>query len=191
MPDAETKTTEIERMHDDPPERIGAWLATVNDDALRGLDQQLLLDLLVIEQDPIRWREIADTACGHADDLAGAGYFDQALELADAVIGGSTRLPEHSPFLRTVLERLAQGSRMKSIAAHLRTADDETFRRFERLCHAIGPPVIAPLAEALSVAEDSRLQHRLRDVLGGFGAQDERRLPTSTDDCRLPTADFD
>ena len=91
-------------MHDDPPERIGAWLATVTDDALRGLDQQLLLDLLVIEQDPIRWREIADTACGHADDLAGAGYVDQALELADAVIRESARQPEKDSRLRQRLQ---------------------------------------------------------------------------------------
>ena len=189
MPDAQTKITGIERMQDDPPERIEAWLATVTDDALRELDEQLLLDLLVIEQDATRWREIADTACRHADDLAGAGHVGEALELADAVIGESVRLPERAPFLRTVLERLARGSRMKSIAAHLRTADDEAFQRFERLCHAIGPPVIAPLSETLSLEEDSRLRDRLREVVGGFGAQGERRLPTSTDDGRLPTID--
>ena len=112
MPDAQPKTTGIERMQDDPPERIEAWLATVTDDALRELDQQLLLDLLVIEQDATRWGEIADTACRHADDLAGAGHVDQALELANAVIGECARLPERAPFdsqlrrrLRDVLDR--------------------------------------------------------------------------------------
>ena len=189
MPDAQTKTTGIERMQDDPPERVEAWLATVTDEALRELDQQLLLDLLVIEQDATRWREIADTACRHAGDLAGAGHVDEALELADAVIGESARLPERAPFLQTVLERLARGSGMKSLAAHLRTADDETFRRFERLCRAIGPPVIAPLSETLSLEEDSRLRLRLQDVLDSCRAEGDRRPPTSTGDWRLPTID--
>ena len=60
---------------------------------------------------------------------------------------------------------------MKHVAAHLRSADDEAFERFERLCHAIGTPVIAPLAEALSAEQDARSRRRLRDVLVGFGAQ--------------------
>ena len=39
----------------DPPERIGAWLATVTATAVRALDLSLLLDLLHIDQDPDRW----------------------------------------------------------------------------------------------------------------------------------------
>ena len=38
-------------------------------------------------------------------------------------------------------------------------------------CRAIGTPVIAPLAEALSSEQDARSRRRLRDVLVGFGAQ--------------------
>ena len=60
---------------------------------------------------------------------------------------------------------------MTHVAAHLRTADDEDFQRFERLCRAIGTPVIAPLAEVLSAEQDARARRRLRDVLVGFGAQ--------------------
>jgi len=60
---------------------------------------------------------------------------------------------------------------MKHVAAHLRTASDDAFGRFERLCHAIGTPLVAPLAEALSAEQDSRSRRRLRDVLVGFGAQ--------------------
>lgn len=60
---------------------------------------------------------------------------------------------------------------MKHVAPHLRAAADDTFDRFKTLCHAIGPPVIAPLAEVLSAEQDSRSRRRLRDVLIGFGAQ--------------------
>ena len=48
-----------ERVSDDPPERIKAWMATVADDAIKALDFQLLLDLLKVEDDPAWWSEIA------------------------------------------------------------------------------------------------------------------------------------
>jgi HEAT repeat protein len=60
---------------------------------------------------------------------------------------------------------------MKHVAAQLRSADEETYERFKTVCHAIGPPVIAPLAEVLSAEQDARSRRRLRDVLVGFGAQ--------------------
>jgi putative nucleotidyltransferase with HDIG domain len=41
-----------------PPERIAGWLASVDDAALRALDEQLLLYLLVTEDDPSHRRDI-------------------------------------------------------------------------------------------------------------------------------------
>lgn len=167
---AQTKPVEVEESADDPPERISAWLTTVSDGALRGLDHQLLLDLLVIEADPVRWRDVADTAAAHADDLVRVGYFDLAWALADRVIAESARVPGRAAFLQEVLERFGRGPMLKHVAAYLRNADDAAFERFQRLCHAIGTPVIAPLAETLATEQDSRSRRRLRDVLVGFGA---------------------
>ena len=83
---ARTKAVDVERTSDDPPERIAIWLATVGDASLRSLDHQLLLDLLSIEADPPRWRDIAETVAAHAEDLVRVGYFDQAWQLADAIV---------------------------------------------------------------------------------------------------------
>ena len=168
---AQTKPVEVEQTSDDPPERIGAWLTTVSDGALRGLDHQLLLDLLVIETDPARWRDVADTAAAHADDLVRVGYFDQAWRLADQVISEGTRLPGRETYLQEVLSRFGRGPMLKHVAAYLRSADDAGFERLQRLCHAIGTPVIAPLAETLATEQDARSRRRLRDVLVGFGAK--------------------
>ena len=55
---ARTRAVDVERTSDDPPERIATWLTTVGDAALRTLDHQLLLDLLNIEAEPARWRDI-------------------------------------------------------------------------------------------------------------------------------------
>ena len=168
---AQTKATEIEQTSDDPPERISAWLTTVNDSALRGLDHQLLHDLLAIEEDPARWRDVAEATAVHAEDLVRVGHFDQAWKLADAIIAEAGANADRATCLSSVLQRFGRASFMKHVAAHLRHADDEAFARFQRLCGAIGTPVIAPLAEVLSTEQDARSRRRLRDVLVGFGAQ--------------------
>jgi hypothetical protein len=168
---ARTRAVDVERASDDPPERIATWLTTVSDSALRGLDHQLLLDLLVIETSPARWRDIADTAVGHADDLIRVGYFDQAWELAERVLDQPAHNPELQAHATAALERFGRGSMMKHVASHLRNASEEAYARFTRLCHAMGTPVIAPLAEVLSSEQDARSRNRLRDVLLGFGAK--------------------
>jgi HEAT repeat protein len=168
---ARTRATDVERVSDDPPERVAAWLLTVNDAALRSLDHQLLQDLLVIEEDPVRWRDIAETVIGHADDLVRVGYVDQALALAERVATEGARSPEHERHASAALGRFGTGAMMKHIAAHLRSAGDDAIARFTSLCHAIGTPVIVPLAEVLAAEQDARARKRLRDILLGFGAR--------------------
>ena len=168
---ARTNPVDVEKTSDDPPERVAAWLATVSDGALRGLDQQLLLDLLTIETDPLRWRDVADAVAGHADDLIRAGALEEGWQLADAVVNLAEPDAARQSYAAAALERLARGAMMKRAAPYLRGADDPHYERFKRLCHAIGTPVIAPLAEMLSAEQDARSRRRLRDILLGFGAQ--------------------
>lgn len=168
---ARTQAVDVERTSDDPPERVGAWLSTVGDAALRALDQLLLIDLLTIEPDPLRWRDIADTALTHAEDLVRVGYFDQAWQLADAVVQEADRQPGRRPHALAALQRFGRSSMMKHVAGHLRGVDDAGYERFKALCHAIGTAIIAPLAEVLSAEQDARSRRRLRDILLAFGAQ--------------------
>ncbi|HET7695926.1 MAG TPA: HEAT repeat domain-containing protein [Vicinamibacterales bacterium] len=167
---ARARAVDVEEISDDPPERIAAWLETVSDGALRALDHLLLRDLLSIEQDAARWRDIADTVMGHAEDLVRVGYFDQALTLADAVATEGQRVPAREAAARAVLERLGRGAMIRHAAKLLRTADDLTYERLKRLAHRIGPAVIPTLAEALSAEQDARSRRRLRDILVEFGA---------------------
>lgn len=168
---ARTQAIDVESTSDDPPERIAAWLSTVTDRSLRSLDHQLLVDLLRLETDPLRWRDIADTVMTHADDLVRVGYFDAAWQLAEALVEQAAEKPECRPHAVAALERFGRGGLMKHVAAHLRSADEEAYQRFKRICHAIGTPVIAPLAEVLSAEQDARSRRRLREILLGFGAQ--------------------
>lgn len=167
---ARTRATEVEATNDDPPERMAAWLATVSDTALHTLDLQLLTDLLTIEPEASRWRDIAETVITHAEDLVRVGYFDQAWLLADRVAIEGQKDPGRAAAARAALERFGSGAMMKHVAKHLRGADDEAYGRFKHLCHSIGPAVIPPLAEVLSAEQDARSRRRLRDILVGFGA---------------------
>jgi hypothetical protein len=161
----------VERISDDPPERMSAWLGTVTDTALRELDDQLLRDLLAIESDPLRWRDVADTVMTQAEALVRVNRFEDAWRLAEVVLRESQKDAARLPHAAPALERFGRGALMRQVATHLRSATDEGYDRFKSLCHAIGPPVIAPLAEALSAEQDARSRRRLRDILIGFGAQ--------------------
>lgn len=168
---AQARVVGVEEAGDDPPERVSGWLTTVNDSALRGLDHQLLTDLLVLEEDANRWRDVAETAAAHAEDLVRVQQVDHAWALADTIIREAEATPDRKRHLAAVLAGFARTPLMKQVAQQLRQAGDESVKRFERLCHAIGTPVIAPLAEALSSEQDARSRRHLRDLLVGFGAQ--------------------
>ena len=168
---ARGQAVEVERTGEDPPERIAAWLATVDDSVLKGLDLQLLLDLLSIESDPLRWRDIVDTVCSQVDAFVQAGDVETARRVVEAVAHeaeGAGR--SHQPHAQTALERLASGSMMRHALRHLRSATDEGADDVKRLCTALGPLVVSPLAEVLSAESDARARRRLRDILLSFGA---------------------
>jgi hypothetical protein len=166
---ARTQPMDVEQTSDDPPERVSAWLSTVSDSALRNLDHDLLIDLLTIETDPLRWRDLTETVVTHADDLVRVGYFDQSLLLMQKVIEAGARDPQRQPHSVLALERFGRGSLMKHLPVFLRTAEPESVERVTQLCHTIGPIVIAPLAERLAAEQDARSRRRLRDILVGFG----------------------
>jgi hypothetical protein len=130
----------------------------------------LLLDLTRIEEDPARWRDVADTVISHVEDLVRVGYIDQALKLAECVASEGSRLPGRQEAANSVLARLGRGGMIRQAAKQLRTTDDATYDRIKKLAHGIGPAVIPTLAEALSAEQDARSRRRLRDILVEFGA---------------------
>ena len=164
-----TRAIDVEAAGDDPPERINVWLSTVNDGALRTLDFQLLSDLLALESEPARWRDVADIVVHHADDLIRVGHFDHAWRLIETLSAEAETVPERQEPARRALDVFGSGAMMKHVPRHLRTADDDVYERFMRVCHAIGPVIIPPLAEVLAAEQDARSRHRLRDILVGFG----------------------
>jgi hypothetical protein len=169
---ARARAIEIDVITDDPPDRIAAWLATVSDAAVRGLDLQLLLDLLKHEGDGIRWREISELVVNHVDDLLIIGDFAAAAQLVSglaAVTVDDTETGRQTAAL-VAIDRLINGQALVHIVYHLQSTDDEDFQHVKGLCLSLGPGVIMPLAELLAAQERARTRQRLTDILLAFGA---------------------
>lgn len=168
---ARTQAIEVERVSDDPPERVQAWVATVSDEAVRRLDCDLLVDLLRIETDPARWQGVAAVVVAEIErrtllsDAAGAGRLAAAL-VADAGPDGREPLRAAAQAAR---DRLASGPLVRHLLIHFRKLEDADIEPLERLCQTVGPAIVHPLAEALAAEENSRAIRRLRELLLSFG----------------------
>ncbi len=165
------QAVDVERTDDDPPERLAAWLTTVSAGAVRALDLTLLLDLLTVEDDPGRWRDLLAPATAHVEDLLLVGDFEAADRLvrALAIETGSAGADARRAAATEALDRLANGATMAHIVLHLATIDDHQFAYVTSLCTRFGATLVRPLAEALSIEERGRTRERLIALLLAFG----------------------
>jgi HEAT repeat protein len=169
---ARTRAVEVERVSDDPPERIRQWLDTIADPELRALDLNLLLDLLRIEDDPLRWNAVATVVAAEIERRAVLGDLAASASLTAAVLceqkpGGRALLASVASGLA---EKLASGPLIRHIVLHLRTSDDAGIASAASICHFLGASAVRPLAEALAVEENSRAVRALREIVLAFGA---------------------
>jgi len=169
---ARAQALEVERVSDDPPERVHAWVGTVSESALQDLDLDLLRDLLRIEEDPALWEGMATIVVGEIERRTLYGDAPSAHALAEALVKETTA--EGRPELRAAatrsIERLAAGPVVRHVGASLRKVEDVEVEFLNRLCHTMGGGVVRPLAELLAVEEHPKATRRLRELLLGFGA---------------------
>ena len=169
---ARAHALDVERVSDDPAERVEAWLSTVSDGAVRQLDLSLLLDLLTIESDPGRWRDLSRVVVSEIERRTLLGDVQDAQTLVDSIVreaGGEGREALRSP-AELALDAMASGPLVRHVVLHLRKAEDAAVEPLNRIAQTIGPRVVRPLAEALAVEEHARAIGRLRELLLGFGA---------------------
>ncbi|HEY5617192.1 MAG TPA: HEAT repeat domain-containing protein [Vicinamibacterales bacterium] len=169
---ARKQAVDVERVSDDPVERIQVWLATISDAAVKQLDYRLLLDLLKVESDPVWWAEIAGIVSTEVERRTLAGDLEAAHQAAHAIVREAS--PGGRELLRaaaeSAVERLASGRLARHLVLQLRKVEDDGVEPIVRLCHTIGPRIIKGLADALMVEENARAIRRLRELLFGFGA---------------------
>ncbi len=167
---ARTQAMEVEKIGDDPPVRIRAWVSTVSDEEVRALDQRLLLDLLTIEARTDAWAGVLDLTVGSIEQLVLIGDLALAAQLVDAVVNASTKSDSaNAPYAAAGIARLVDGSLVRHLALFLRQATDGEVGLAAQICRTIGPALVEPLADALAAEDNARTVRRLRDILIGFG----------------------
>jgi HEAT repeat protein len=163
---ARSQAMEIERLADDPPERIAAWVGSVSDANVRSFDLLLLLDLLEVEQDPFQWRDLVGIVVPHIEDLVLIGDFEAALRLVTVLmrVSGEEHKVVRSAAAGAAIEQLAEGDLLDNIATHLQDVSDEDLEIVKQLCRTMGTILIGPLAELLSFEQRVRVRHRLTEL---------------------------
>src|ERR1051325_8726109 len=167
---AQSQAVEVDKIGDDPPARIRAWMSTISEQELRSLDQNLILDLLKIEARADAWSGVLDTALTSVDQFVIAGDMDLAWELVETIVFISKN--EASPFAASAaagLTKLVEGPMVRHLATFLQRAKDSEFDTAKRMCESIGPVLVKPMSDALMGEDNARAVRRLRDILIMFG----------------------
>ena len=170
LSDARTQALEVERVSDDPPERIGSWVTSVGPAEVRSLDLQLLVDLLTIETDPERWKTVTVPAVSHIEDLLLVGDFEPALQLTGILTTEAGGDGDRKPAAAAAVARLVESAMMTHIVTHLRSVDDQAVEQLKQLCYMVGPSIVKTLAEALASEKRAAARQRFTQILLGFGA---------------------
>ena len=168
---AQERAGDVDHVFDDPPERVVGWLTTVSDTAIRGMDLQLLTDLLVVETDPEARQEMLEVVVSQVDELVVLGDFEGAFRLVEAMtdLGDDSPSPEARRQVAKALEQIVAGQFMSQVSVHLNGVKDEEFEQVKSLCSALGPGLVPKLAEVLASEARARARTRLTDLLIGFG----------------------
>lgn len=184
---ARGRAEDLETARPDPPERVEAWLATVSDSALRGLDLQVLADLLALPgQDEEQLTALALQAAARMEDLVRVDLLDAALSLERALDAAARGGGGSAAAAAAAFERLRRGSLVRDLIPLVRraAAGDGAARRagandLERitaLLTRLGPAIAPALASALAGEADPATRERLRAVLAGFGDAGEQAV---------------
>ena len=168
---AQSQAMDVEKIGDDPPARIRAWLATIDEDEVRALDQRLILDLLTIEKRPDAWSGVLDTAVDDIDQLVLAGDLALASQLLEAI--AKVAKDESAPFHVAGQGGDDQARRRARWCAtsprFLNQATDTEVGVAKQMCKTIGPVLVKPMSDAIMGEDNPQTVRRLRDILISFG----------------------
>ncbi|HJU41248.1 MAG TPA: HEAT repeat domain-containing protein [Vicinamibacterales bacterium] len=167
---AQSQALDVEKIGDDPPARLRAWLATLTEQQIRAHDQRLILDLLQIEKRQDAWSGVLDTAIKEIDDLVQAGELKLAQQVLDAIdqIAKETASPFASAAAAGIT-KLVGGPMVRHLSTYLNKATDAEFGVAKQMCKTIGPVLVKPMSDAIMGEENPKTVRRLRDILISFG----------------------
>jgi hypothetical protein len=165
-----------------PPE-LPEWIASLEQDNVRGLSVLLITDLLRLEEDAARAAELTKDMGVLLEDLFLAGDFASALIVVQELQRASGG-PVAGAAARATLTAAADSPSLREAAAALGELDHHALQAFADTCSAIGPSATRALYPALQSEDDTLTAQRARTIVGRFGAAAALHLAALTDDRR-------
>ena len=169
----------------DLPPELPEWIETLGQRNVRSLSVIMLIDLLTIEQDADRARQIADDMETLAEDLLMAGAYDDAL-LVTRMLAGRAGSPAAvgREACRQAVDQLGESPAMRETAALIGDVDDDVWPSIQAMIRAIGPCSIESLKTVLASETDSVATARAEDLIVEFKNVAVTRLTTLIGDSR-------
>jgi len=166
------RAVELDNDSTDPPGQLACWRGTVDDERVRGLDAELIVDLMQLQADPSKWRPLADLALSRVNVLLVLGDFNAAAFFIEAIRRHAAEHTEEAvrEAASDVIGNILTPAMMRHVASHLDTLDSDTVTAARRFCQALGTSIVAPLADVLSREERTHPRQHLIAILIGFGA---------------------
>ena len=106
---ARTQALEVERVSDDPPDRIGSWVTSVGAAEVRALDLRLLARPADDRAGPGAMESRDDPGVSHIEDLLLVGDFEGALQLTAILTNEADGDGDRKPAAMAAVARLAEG----------------------------------------------------------------------------------
>ena len=162
----------------DPPERIDAWLRSIDDEAVHDLDLQLLADLAHLETDQARSRAVFEILHAHVVEAAGAGDWVGAARTAEAIGAAATESADGPRRLLAadILQRLSWSLVPESALEELADAEPSLSDAITRVLSAIGPSLGPVVARRWAFERSPAVRSRLESVVLGWGKQGRELL---------------
>jgi HEAT repeat protein len=169
----------------DLPPELPEWIETLGQRSVRSLSVIMLIDLLTIEPDPDRVRQIADDMETLAEDLVMAGAYNDALMVtATLAERAATSGSVGREACRQALNQLGESPAMRETAALIGDVDADLWPSLQAMIRAIGPSSVESLKPVLVSEHDTVATARAEDLIVEFKNAAATRLASLAADPR-------
>jgi len=169
----------------DLPPELAEWMDSLGQHNVRRLSVTMLIDLLAIEQEPDRTKQVADDMEALAEDLLMAGAYDEALTVARALAGraahpgGTAR-----DACRQALDQLGESLALREAAALIGDLDGDAWQSIQAIVRTIGSVSLEALKPVLASERDTLATARAEELILEFKNLAVTRLGTLVSDSR-------
>jgi hypothetical protein len=169
----------------DLPPELPDWIDTLGQQNVRSLSVIMLIDLLTIERDQKRARQIAEDMETLAEDLLMAGAYDDALMVTKALAtrAGAPAATGRDA-CRQALDQLGESLAMRETAALVGEVDEGGWQAIQAIVDAIGVAAVEALKPVVMSEQDDPTITRAENLIVQFGGLAVTRLASFVSDSR-------